>query len=371
MASHGTFKRSFRQFTRALNQSHKDKFFLSDGTLLGFVRENDFIDGDGDIDIAMFAEDYDPSVIDSVARAGFVLTMQSGCEEDGLSLKFHDGQSRIDLILIYTTASGHHCYVYQRRNRVRYSFPEFELEPAVFQGMPIMCPANAENILEIQYGANWRTPSTYWSYAFSPANARPDGGLLWCSYFAWRRAKWKLHCMAQATGLLAVLPKRPVLPPIADRGNHLDTGIIFTDGVFDMLHANHVKMLETAKRQGEYLVVAVATDHLAETYKRKPVICEQERLFMVQSLACVDEAYLMSGPLDASGMEPILKHYKPRAVVYGGDATPEFYQPAESAGIMIRPSYRPGINSSAIIDTVLSRSPKKAPKAKQAPVEVD
>ena len=160
--------------------------------------------------------------------------------------------------------------------------------------------------------------------------------------------------MAQSNGLLAVPPQRPVLPPIPDRGNKLDTGIIFTDGVFDMLHANHVKVLEGAKKLGEYLVIAVATDKLAETYKRRPIICEEERLFMVQSLACVDEAYLMSGPLDASGMELILERYRPRAVVYGGDATPEFYQPAERAGIMIRPAYRPGINSSAIIDTILS-----------------
>lgn len=360
MAQNDAFRRSFRQFTRALNRSHKDKFFLCDGTLLGFVRDNDFIQGDSDIDIAMFAEDYDPSVIDSAARAGFVMTKQSGTTENGLSLKFHNGQAKIDLILHYATPAGRHSYVYQRGNRVRYSYPAFHLEAAVYQGIPVMVPASPERILEIQYGPGWRIPATCWSYAFSPENARPEGGYLWRGYFAWRRAKWQLRCLAQAVGLLAVAPPRPVLPAVQQRNDPLDTGIIFTDGVFDMLHANHVALLEDARKLGEYLVVAVATDALTETYKRKPVINQHQRLLMVRSLACVDEAFLISGPLDQTAMQRVLEQYQPRAVVYGGDATPDFYKPAERVGIMVRLAYRQGISSSAIINTILSRANIKA-----------
>lgn len=297
-----------------------------------------------------------PQCIDAVAGAGFVLIQQRGTIESGLQLKFHDGNVQIDLFLYYPMINGRFCFTHQRHNRIRYSYPQFKLEPAVFQGMPIMIPANAEQILEFQYGSDWRTPSTYWSYAFSPANAKPDGSLLWRGYFAWRRAKWKLRCLAQATGLLAVPPSRPILPAIQVRGNTLDTGIIFIDGVFDMLHANHVKVLKDAKKLGEYLVVAVVSDNLAETYKRQPVISEKERLLMVRSLECVNEAYIMSGPLDASNMERILEKYQPRAVVYSGKEAPEFYMPADRLGIRVKPAYRQGINTTAIIDAILTAS---------------
>lgn len=359
MTDDASFRLGFRQFARALNLSHKGRYFLADGTLLGFVRENDFIGGDPDIDIGMFAEDYDNSVIDCALRAGFVLLSQAGTIDDGLRLQFHNGKVPIDLNLYYATPQGRHTCVYQRHNRVRYSHVDFKLEPAVFHGMSIMIPSNPEEMLRAQYGPSWRKPTTCWSYAFSPDNAAPDGGLLWRGYFAWRRAGWNLRRMAQTAGLLTTPVQCPDLPPVQQRENIVDSGIIFTDGVFDVMHENHVKVLENAKQMGEYLVVAVISDALASSYKRKPVICEQERLFMVQSLACVDEAYILSGPLDAGHMQQILAKYQPRHVVYGGDVTPEFYTPAEQSGIMIRPAYRKGVSSSAIIDTILSRTDLK------------
>jgi hypothetical protein len=52
-------------------------------------------------------------------------------------------------------------------------------------------------------------------------------------------------------------------------------------------------------------------------------------------------------------MEMIIREYLVGAVVYAGDATPEFYVPAEQAGIMHRPQYRAGINTSDIIARIL------------------
>ena len=54
----------------------------------------------------------------------------------------------------------------------------------------------------------------------------------------------------------------------------------------------------------------------------------------------------MSGIIDAHDVS---------AVVYSGNSTPEFYVPAEAAGIMHRPRYRTGVSSSDIIQRIVQR----------------
>jgi cytidyltransferase-like protein len=129
--------------------------------------------------------------------------------------------------------------------------------------------------------------------------------------------------------------------------------VVFTDGVFDMLHANHVAFLEDARSLGKKLVVGVVSDAQAQSFKRTPVINELERLAVVRALRCVDHAFIIHDPLNAATMEMIIREYLVGAVVYAGDATPEFYVPAEQAGIMHRPQYRAGINTSDIIARIL------------------
>ena len=103
-----------------------------------------------------------------------------------------------------------------------------------------------------------------------------------------------------------------------------------------MLHANHVALLEKARGFGGRLVVGVVSDQNVLEYKRRPVMNENERLRVVTALGCVDEAFVIRAPLIASTMEEIIARHGIGAVVYAGDATPDFYRPAEALGIMHR-----------------------------------
>lgn len=68
--------------------------------------------------------------------------------------------------------------------------------------------------------------------------------------------------------------------------------MIYTYGVFDMLHIGHIELLRQAKKldPDAKLVVGVFTDKVAESFKRKPIIPEHERRQMIEELRLVDVA---------------------------------------------------------------------------------
>ncbi len=64
----------------------------------------------------------------------------------------------------------------------------------------------------------------------------------------------------------------------------------YTAGVYDLFHVGHLNLLEKAKKQCDYLIVAVSVDELVENYKHKrPVIPYNERKRIVESIKYVDE----------------------------------------------------------------------------------
>lgn len=67
----------------------------------------------------------------------------------------------------------------------------------------------------------------------------------------------------------------------------------FTQGTYDMFHIGHLKLINRAKEQCDYLIVGVNADKLVEEYKNKtPVIKEEERAEIVRNLKAVDECVI-------------------------------------------------------------------------------
>ena len=64
--------------------------------------------------------------------------------------------------------------------------------------------------------------------------------------------------------------------------------IVYTAGSFDMLHVNHLRMLEYAKGIGDVLIVGVNTDELISTYKSTPIIPFEERIALLRALKLPD-----------------------------------------------------------------------------------
>lgn len=64
--------------------------------------------------------------------------------------------------------------------------------------------------------------------------------------------------------------------------------VVYTSGTFDMLHINHLKMIEYARSLGDILIVGVNTDELVESYKSQPIIPFDERIALVKALKYPD-----------------------------------------------------------------------------------
>ncbi|AGB04209.1 cytidyltransferase-related enzyme [Aciduliprofundum sp. MAR08-339] len=90
---------------------------------------------------------------------------------------------------------------------------------------------------------------------------------------------------------------------------------VMASGVFDILHPGHVLFLQEAKKLGDELVVVVARDSTAKKFKHKPIMPEEVRRFLVESLKPVDRAVL--GHED--DMYKTVEEIKPDIIVLGYD----------------------------------------------------
>ena len=101
--------------------------------------------------------------------------------------------------------------------------------------------------------------------------------------------------------------------------------IVFTNGCFDLLHAGHVKYLETAKSFGDVLIVGLNSDQSVSTYKgnNRPIYMQVDRAYLLAALEAVDYVVIF----DEDTPYNLIKAIKPITLVKGGD-----YKDKEIAG---------------------------------------
>ena len=96
--------------------------------------------------------------------------------------------------------------------------------------------------------------------------------------------------------------------------------VVLASGVFDLLHLGHVKFLEEAKKAGgkdAELIVIIARDSTVEKNKgRRPIMSENQRRALVESLKVVDEAVLGFEQFD---LGDVIELVKPDVIALGYD----------------------------------------------------
>ena len=101
--------------------------------------------------------------------------------------------------------------------------------------------------------------------------------------------------------------------------------IILANGCFDLLHAGHIRYLESAKMLGGTLLVAVNSDSQVRELKgnSRPITSENERAEIIAALRCVDAVTIFSEPTVEEIIHIVRPDIHAKGTDYTTDSVPE------------------------------------------------
>jgi len=135
---------------------------------------------------------------------------------------------------------------------------------------------------------------------------------------------------------------------------HSGRTVVFTNGVFDLLHPGHVRYLRDARREGDALIVGVNSDRSVRAIKgpMRPVNPEDERAEVVAALACVDAVVVF----DEETPQQIISSLQPDVLAKGADWATDAIVGRETVeqrgGRVVRIPLAEGHSTSAIIKKI-------------------
>ncbi|HKD18009.1 MAG TPA: adenylyltransferase/cytidyltransferase family protein [Thermoanaerobaculia bacterium] len=118
---------------------------------------------------------------------------------------------------------------------------------------------------------------------------------------------------------------REALLAEADRRRRAGQTIVFANGAFDLLHVGHVRYLEAARREGDWLVVGVNSDGSVARAKgpSRPVLPEAERAEIVAALAAADAVVVFEEDSPAALIAALRPDVHAKGTDYTAERVPE------------------------------------------------
>jgi choline-phosphate cytidylyltransferase/glycerol-3-phosphate cytidylyltransferase len=144
--------------------------------------------------------------------------------------------------------------------------------------------------------------------------------------------------------------------------------VIYTSGTFDMLHYNHLKMLEYARELGDILIVGVNTDELVMSYKSEPIIPFEERISLMKALKYPDIVI----PQHSLDHRDKVKKLNFDVFVVGDDWAGKFDYLKEQGVSVVYFPYGKGVTSTNLKEKINARYAKMKEEAdSHFPVDID
>lgn len=143
------------------------------------------------------------------------------------------------------------------------------------------------------------------------------------------------------------------LPAAVEWRQRVAGKVVFTNGVFDLLHPGHVALLEAARSEGDFLVVGVNADSSVRRLGKgaeRPIVPEAARCRVLAGLAAVDCVVLF----DQETPLELITALRPDVLVKGADYSRQRIVGADLVeslgGRVVRVPVVTGFSSSAIVE---------------------
>jgi rfaE bifunctional protein nucleotidyltransferase chain/domain len=132
--------------------------------------------------------------------------------------------------------------------------------------------------------------------------------------------------------------------------------VVFTNGVFDLLHPGHVRYLEAARALGDVLILGLNADESVRRNKgpSRPIVPQDERAEVLAALNAVDAVVIFAEDTPAE----IVKLIQPDVLVKGGDWPADQIVGRDTVesrgGRVVRVPVERGYSTTAIVDRIKS-----------------
>lgn len=262
------------------------------GTLIGIIRNNNFLPWNPIFDIYILKEDEErfKDVLWLLKDEDFELVRH---ERRGLYYLRRNNEY-IKIFVLYKICSnirytGGSDFIHEKyiQNTVKWNF----------KGLEMNVPEDLDEYLTFQYGKNWIVPLQTVRYKKNVITRFYHWTLVWIQdhlpdfvYYAWllshqkrKLNSFKIRC--KKTGV--PLPENLQLTNLKP----LKYKKVLTVGVYDLLHKGHVELFRRAKGLGDYLIVAAQDSDFILKYKPTAKILNstEDRKYMIKSIRYVDE----------------------------------------------------------------------------------
>lgn len=156
---------------------------------------------------------------------------------------------------------------------------------------------------------------------------------------------------------------------LVERARRAGHSVVFTNGVFDILHPGHIRYLRDARALGDLLIVGVNSDRSVRALNKapdRPINPERERAEVLAALAAVDAVVIFDEETPLAIITALQPDILVKGADWGADAIVGREVVEARGGRVVRIELAKGFSTTAIIERIRRLAAAAAPELRPA-----